>query len=88
MKLLTGCLVLAVLAASTGADAWPWSRRTGGPRLPKAVDSPIVRPKLKAERATRQKHPSKYERQEWGQEWDKTLNVRRPHQGNHSIFRD
>lgn len=88
MKLLTGCLVLAVLAASTGADAWPWSRRARGARLPKAIDSPIVRPKQQAEKAKRSQHPSKYQRQEWGQEWEKTLNVRQPHEGNHSIFRD
>jgi hypothetical protein len=89
MKLLTGCLVLAVLAGAASADAWgwPWSRHHA-PRLPKAIDSPVVRPRLKAEKATRQKHPSKYQRMEWGFEKDKVLNVRRPHEGNHSIFRD
>jgi len=87
MKLLTGCLVLVVLAGATGADAWPWSRNRG-PRLPKPIDSPVVRPKLKAEKATRQHHPSKYQRQEWGAEWDKTLNVQHAHEGNHSLFRD
>jgi hypothetical protein len=89
MKLLTGCLVLVLLGATTGADAWswPWSRNRN-PRLPKPIDSPIVRPKLKAEKATRQKHPSRYLKQEWGQEWEKTLSVKSPHEGNHSIFRD
>ena len=88
MKLLTGCLVLALLGVSTGADAWPWSRsRT--PRLPKAIDSPVVRPKSRSvEKATRQKHPSKYLKQEWGQEWERTLDVKHQHRGNHSIFRD
>jgi hypothetical protein len=47
-----------------------------------------VRPKLKAEKATRQKHPSKYLKQEWGQEWERTLSVKRPKEGNHSLFRD
>ena len=88
MKLLTGCLVLVVLAASTGADAWPWSRRASKAHLPKPIDSPIVRPKQKAEKATRSQHPARYQRQEWGQEWDKTLNLKRPHASNHSIFRD
>lgn len=87
MKLLTGCLVLAVLAATTGADAWPWSRNRS-PRLPKPIDSPIVRPKQNAEKAKRSHHPSKYLRPEWGAEWNKTLNVKHGHEGNHSIFRD
>jgi hypothetical protein len=88
MKLLTGCLVLALLGATTGADAWPWSRNRT-PRLPKAIDFPIVRPHSRShEKATRQKHPSKYQRQEWGQEWQKTLNLKRPNEGNHSIYRD
>ena len=87
MKLLTACLVLAILGATTGADAWPWSRNRK-PKLPKPIDSPIVRPKQMAEKAVRQKHPSKYLKQEWGQEYDKTLNVKQVHEGNHSIYRD
>jgi len=87
MKLLTGCLVLALLGVTTGADAWPWSRNK--PRLPKPIDSPIVRPKSTShEKATRQKHPSKYLKQEWGQEWDRTLSTKQPKEGNHSLFRD
>ena len=88
MKLLTGLLVLAIFGATTGADAWPWSRNRK-PRLPKPIDSPIVRPNSKSvEKATRQRHPSRYMRQEWGQEWDRTLNIKRPNEGNHSLFRD
>jgi hypothetical protein len=87
MKLLTGCLVLALLGATTGADAWPWSRNRN-PRLPKPIDSPVVRPKQQAEKAKRVQHPSKYEQPEWGQEWDRTLDVKRPKEGNHSLFRD
>ena len=88
MKLLTGCLVLALLGATTGADAWPWSR-SRNPRLPKPIDSPIVRPKSRsAEKATRQKHPSRYLRPEWGQEWDRTLKTRDPKEGNHSLYRN
>lgn len=88
MKLLTGCLVLALLGATTGADAWPWSRNRK-PRLPKAIDSPVVRPKAKnTQKETRQHHPSKYLRQEWGQEWDKTLSIKQPKEGNHSLFKD
>ena len=99
MKLLTGCLVLAIVGVTAGpADAvsWPWNwnwkldRGTSSrnPKLPTAIDYPVVRPKLKAEKATRQQHPSKYARQEWGQEWERTLNVKHVHEGNHSVFLD
>ena len=89
MKLLTGCLVLAILGASTGADAFSWKfwERNRKPRLPKAIDSPVVRPKQQAEKAVRQKHPSKYLRHDWGQEKG-IYDVRRPREGNHSLFRD
>ena len=88
MKLLTGCLVLVVLATATGADAWPWSRRVK--RLPQPIDSPIVRPKNKTadHRVTRMHHPSVHNRHAWGVEWDKTLKVTQSREGNHSIFRD
>jgi hypothetical protein len=84
MKLLTGCLVLAILGATTGADAWPWSRNRK-PKLPKPIDSPIVRPKQNAEKPTRQQHPSRYLRQEWGQD-ERAVQTRHPHEGNHSLF--
>ena len=87
MKLLTGCLVLALMGATTGADAWPWSRNRK-PRLPKAIDSPVVRPKQQAEKAKRQQHPSKYLQPEWGSEWDRIFDIKQQKQGNHSLFRD
>jgi len=86
MKFLTGCLVLALLGASTGADAWPWSRNKKPNRLPKAIDSPVVRPKQQAEKATRQEHPKRFESNTWGQEWDRTLDIKRPKEGNHSLY--
>jgi hypothetical protein len=86
MKFLTGCLVLALLAVSTGADAWPWSRNRRPNRLPKPIDSPVVRPRLKAEKATRMEHPKRFESATWGQEWDRTLDVKRPKEGNHSLY--
>ena len=85
MKLLTGLLVVAVLAGASGADAWPWSRGRNG-KLPKPIDSPVVRPKQNAEKATRMKHPSRYQSPEWGALWGQTLNVKHSHEGNHSIF--
>ena len=89
MKLLTGCLVLAILGASSGADAWSWRfwERNRKPRLPKPIDSPIVRPKQQAEKARRQEHPSKYEARHWGED-RRTLDIRHPREGNHSLFRD
>jgi hypothetical protein len=87
MKLLTGCLVLAILSVSVGADAWPWSRRNRKPKLPKAIDSPVVRPKLQAEKVTRQVHPSRVQRPEWGQD-ERQYRTIHPREGNHSIFRD
>lgn len=86
MKLLTTCLVLAILGATTSADAWPWSRNRK-PRLPKAIDSPIVRPKQQAEKAKRQQHPSRYQRPGWGED-ERVQETRHPHEGNHSLFRD
>jgi hypothetical protein len=87
MKVLPAFLIVVVLAAASGADAWPWSRsRNRNGHLPKPIDSPIVRPKERAEKATRSRHPSRYMRAEWGAEKSKTQNLRQPHEGNHSIF--
>ena len=87
MKVVTAFLVLAVLAGASGADAWPWSRtRNRNGHLPRPIDSPVVRPRQKAEKATRMHHPSRYQRPEWGAETSKTQNLRQPHEGNHSIF--
>lgn len=68
MKLLTGCLMLAVLLGATGADAWPWSKRQR--KLPRAIDSPIVRPKVKEEHkpGNRMRHTARVERAGWGRE--------------------
>jgi hypothetical protein len=87
MKLLTACLVLAILGVSVGADAWPWSRRNRKPKLPTAIDYPVVRPKLKAEKSTRQVHPSRVQRPEWGQDHRHYESIP-PREGNHSLFRD
>ncbi len=58
------------------------------PRLPKPIDSPIVRPKSKShEKSTRQQHPKKYMAHGWGEEWNK-LKLANLKEGNHSIFRD
>jgi hypothetical protein len=87
MKFLTGCLILALLGATTSADAWPWSRNRN-PRLPKPIDYPVVRPKQKAEKVTRQHHARKYVEGDWGQEWYRTLDLKQQKEGNHSLFRD
>ena len=68
MKLLTGCLMLTVLLGATSADAWPWSRKER--KLPKAIDSPILRPKAKEghKPGNRQRHTSRVEQAGWGRE--------------------
>jgi hypothetical protein len=92
MKLLTAGLVVVMLAAASGADAfpWPWKGWSRTKHLPRPIDSPIVRAKNKSadSRTTRMHHKAEYDRHGWGAEWDKTLNVRHAREGNHSIFND
>lgn len=68
MKLLTGCLMLIVLLGPTSADAWPWSRRER--KLPKPIDSPVVRPRGKEAHkpGNRQRHTARVEGAGWGRE--------------------
>ena len=58
MKFLTGCLVLLLLASASGADAWSWPWTKKSNKLPKPIDSPIVRPNNKSvdHRTTRMHH--------------------------------
>jgi len=86
MKFLTGCLVILMLAAASGADAWPWNRKPK--RLPDAIDSPIVRPKNKQlGRAKNNDHKAEYDRQGWGEE-KRNLALKNPREGNHSLYLD
>ena len=86
MKFLTGCLVILMLAAATGADAWPWNRKPK--RLPDAIDSPVVRPKNKnLGRPKGSDHKAEHDRMGWGEE-KRLTNLKNPKEGNHSIYQN
>jgi cell division protein FtsN len=82
MKLLVAGVVLAI-AASTAAEAFPlFHRPRSTDKLPKPIDSPIVRPKAREDHKVGKRagrHPSKVQRQEWGTEWQRTLSLKRAH---------
>lgn len=82
MRLLIAGVVL-VLAASTGAEAFPFFHRARSTdKLPKPIDSPIVRPKVREDHKVGKRagrHPSQFQRPEWGAQWKETLSLKRPH---------
>ena len=76
MKLLTAGIALLLLS-SAGAEAGP-----SKPKLPKPIDSPIVRPKVQDHHKAGKRagnHPEKYQSAEYGAEWGKILDTRRHH---------
>jgi hypothetical protein len=78
MKLLAAGIALLLLG-SAGAEAGIFSRRKD---LPKPIDHPIVRPKVKEAHKLGKRggqHPSQAVRPEWGREWRRTLSLKRPH---------
>jgi hypothetical protein len=77
MKLLAAGIALLLLG-SAGAEAGILSRD----KLPKPIDHPIVRPKVREDHKPGKKtgrHPSQYQRSTYGAEWGKILNLRRHH---------
>jgi hypothetical protein len=49
-------------------------------KLPKPIDSPVVRPKVRDDHKPGKRagsHPARYERGEWGAEWDRIFNMKR-----------
>ncbi len=82
MKLLVAGVVL-LLAASTAAEAFPlFHKARSTDKLPKPIDSPIVRPKIREDHKVGKRtgrHPSAVQRQQWGTEWQHTLSIKRPH---------
>ena len=82
MKLLAAGVVL-LLAASTAADAFPFFHRARSTdKLPKPIDSPIVRPKTREDHKVGKRtgrHPRQFQRPEWGAQWHETLSLKRPH---------
>lgn len=81
----TVVLVLALGAADADALSWPWKRKSSGKKkLPTAIDSPIVRVKNPEHHkpGNRARHRTKYDRPEWGAQWDQILDVKRPHRAH------
>jgi hypothetical protein len=57
MKVLIGCLTLFFVAGAVTSDAFPFFKKRRC--LPKAIDSPIIRPKVKEHHkpGNHMKHP-------------------------------
>ena len=75
MKRLAGVLVFTLLAAPAVEAARV--------KLPKPIDSPVVRPKVRNDHKPGKRagsHPARYERIEWGAEWDRIFNMKRAKQ--------
>lgn len=80
MKLLIVGAVVLVLLGAGNADAWPWSKsRVKRAKLPKPIDSPIVRPKQDDSHKAGgglKRHPERLQRQEWGSEMGRFTKAR------------
>jgi hypothetical protein len=70
MRLVGGSLALAALLFSGGcAGTGLFSSRD---RLPKPIDSPVVRPNLKdSHKVKKAHHPSRYEKPSWGSDQER-----------------
>ncbi len=78
MKLLAAGIALLLLS-SAGAEAGLFGSRD---KLPKPIDHPIVRPKVREDHKVGKKagrHPSQYVRPTYGAIWGQTLNAKRHH---------
>jgi hypothetical protein len=81
MKLLAAGIVLLLLG-SAGAEAGIFSRKSDNNKLPKPIDHPIVRPKVREDHKVGKRagrHPSELIRPTWGAEWHQILDLKRPH---------
>ena len=81
MKLLAAGIALLLLS-SAGAEAGLFGSSKSKPKLPKPIDSPIVRPKQQdAHKAGKRtgNHPEKFHRPDWGANWGQTLDLKRHH---------
>jgi hypothetical protein len=65
MRLLGGCLALAaLLLGGSGAEAGLFGKKD---KLPKPIDSPVLRPKVKeSHKIKKSHHPSRYQKDSWG----------------------
>ncbi|HUG52577.1 MAG TPA: hypothetical protein VMR21_03215 [Vicinamibacteria bacterium] len=78
MKLVAAGIVL-LLVGSSAAEAGLLSRK---PKLPKPIDSPIVRPKVREDHKVGKRtgqHPKRLEEPTHGNEWDKIFNLKHRH---------
>jgi hypothetical protein len=78
MKLVAAGIALVLLgSASAESGIFDIFKRRGG--LPKPIDSPIVRPKMRDDhKANRRvgRHPAAYARSDYGAEWKKFMTAR------------
>jgi hypothetical protein len=82
MKLLAAGIALLLLS-SAGAEAGLFGSSKSKPKLPKPIDSPIVRPNQDQSHKAGKRagnHPEKFQRPDYGAEWGKILSVRRHHE--------
>ena len=79
MKLLAAGIAFLLLS-SAGAEAGLFG--SNKPRLPKPIDSPIVRPKQRDDHKAGKRvgrHPDRFLRPEYGAAWGQTLDLKRHH---------
>ena len=81
MKLLAAGIALLLLS-SGGAEAGLFGSSKSKPKLPKPIDSPIVRPKVQDSHKAGKRagnHPEKFQHADYGAEWGKILDTKRHH---------
>jgi hypothetical protein len=78
MKLVAAGIALMLLgSASAESGIFDMFKRRGG--LPKPIDSPIVRPKMRDDHKSNKRvgrHPAAYARSDYGNEWKKIFATR------------
>jgi hypothetical protein len=82
MKLVVAGIALLLLGSASAESGIFSGIFKGKDSLPKPIDSPIVRPKFRDDHKAGKRtgrHPSALSRSEYGAEWDKIFNTRRPH---------
>jgi hypothetical protein len=81
MKLVAAGVALLLLS-SAGAQAGIFSHSHSNDKLPKPIDHPIVRPKVREDHKVGKKagrHPSEMQRSEYGAEWGRILKIKPAH---------
>ncbi len=71
--------IALLLLGSAAAEAGIFSKQE---RLPKPIDHPIIRPKMRDDHKAGKRlgrHPSELLRPEWGGNWAQLLTIKRPH---------